>query len=96
MERISVQPKQTPADGLPPASGLTGLLLDSSRGTLTAQEGGAKPFSGPPTGYKTRDRRKHSDCRHTWRRGSKRERERRRRHERVEQLLAQSSFCFWD
>lgn len=34
---MSVQPKQTPADGLPLASGLSGLLLDSSRGTLSAQ-----------------------------------------------------------
>ena len=32
-----MQPKQTPADGLPLASGLSGLLLDSSRGTLRAQ-----------------------------------------------------------
>lgn len=32
-----MQPKQTPADGLPLASGLSGLLLDSSRGTLSAQ-----------------------------------------------------------
>lgn len=37
MQHTSVQPKQTPADGLPLASGLPGLLLDSSWGTLTAQ-----------------------------------------------------------
>lgn len=28
--------------------------------------GGAEESSGPPTGYKTRGRRKHSDSRHTW------------------------------
>lgn len=33
-----MKPKQTPADGLSPASGLPGLLLDSSRGTLAAQK----------------------------------------------------------
>ncbi|KAI4810737.1 hypothetical protein KUCAC02_013669, partial [Chaenocephalus aceratus] len=29
-------------------------------------EGGAEESSGPPTSYKTRGRRKHSDNRHTW------------------------------
>ena len=44
-----MQPKQTPADGLPLASGLSGLLLDSSRGTLTAQrEERRSPPALPP------------------------------------------------
>lgn len=44
-----MQPKQTPADGLPLASGLSGLLLDSSRGTLSAQrEERRSPPALPP------------------------------------------------
>lgn len=43
-----MQPKQTPADGLPLASGLSGLLLESSQGTLSAQrEEQCSPFALP-------------------------------------------------
>lgn len=49
MQHTRVQPKQTPADGLPLASGLPGLLLDSSWGTLTAQrEERRSPPALPP------------------------------------------------
>lgn len=36
-------------------------------------EGGAEESSGPPTGYKTRGRRKPSDCKHTWSKEAERE-----------------------
>lgn len=38
-------------------------------------EGGAEESSSPPTSYKTRGRRKHSDSKHTWSKAAKRERD---------------------
>lgn len=57
-------------------------------------EGGAVQSFCPPTGFKTRDRRKHSDCRHMWSRDTQRGRKD-REHERVRRL-AQSRSWNWN